>query len=201
MDFLIDIGNVILAVDFQPSLDALLPADRAEQALLYQKLQHGKDALESGRVSSEEFVTWSLAQIGGPVPRERFLRAWLDVFSPIEPMWREVARLASAGHRLILFSNTNQLHMDHALKRYPVFDRFHGAVFSHEVGAMKPEPAIYQHAVDQFRLSPDTTIYVDDLAENIAAGRQFGFRCWQYDPTCHDPFVVWLTNQLRGVSG
>jgi putative hydrolase of the HAD superfamily len=110
-------------------------------------------------------------------------------------MWREVRELAAAGHRLILFSNTNSIHCPWAFDAFPDFALFHAAVLSFEVGAVKPEPAIYQHAIASHHLDPATTLYIDDLPANIAAGRAHGFRSFQYDQANHAAFQQWLRDE------
>jgi putative hydrolase of the HAD superfamily len=195
--FLFDIGNVLLHVDFETSLRRLFPNPPPDLPLRFARLLKHKDELETGRTSPEAFLDKAVEILGFSGSREEFLTAWLDVFAPNEPMWRTVEELSGAGHRLILFSNTNALHMDDALKRYePVFSHFPEAVFSHEVGSMKPDEPIYRHAIEALGLVPEQTIYIDDLAENIESGRRFGFRVWRYDPARHEEFLDWLREQL-----
>lgn len=196
MDFLFDIGNVLLKVDFEPALQRLMPEPPADLPARLAAVMASKDELESGRLAPGPFLDDAMQRLGYGGSREEFRAAWCDVFEPIEPMWRSVAALAAAGHRLILFSNTNDLHMDDARARFDVFRHFHAAVFSHEVGSMKPAEPIYRHAIEHHRLEPARTIYVDDLPENIATGRRFGFRSWQYDAADHPRFAAWLGHQL-----
>ena len=201
MTFLFDIGNVLLHVDFDRSLERLLPSPPADLTRRMQRVIAAKDELEAGRIESGPFIDRTMALLGFDGPRERFVAAWCDVFRPVPAMWDCVEQLASAGHRLILFSNTNDIHMDYALARYPVFGHFTEAVFSHRVGAMKPDHRIYRHAIESHGLEPAATIYIDDLPENVDAGRRFGWHCWQYDHGRHDAFLRWLDQVLAGRPG
>ena len=108
-------------------------------------------------------------------------------------------QLAAAGHRLILFSNTNAIHCPWAFGVFPDFALFDAAVLSFQVGAIKPDPAIYQYAIATHHLDPATTLYIDDLAENIATGRAHGFRCFQYDQANHPAFQQWLAGEIGAV--
>lgn len=193
--FLFDIGNVILEVDFHSSLRRILPADSNEDQIMALLLTR-KDELESGRIDNDHFIDWALSVVNPRLPRQTFIDAWVDVFRPVDPMWQTIDTLADAGHRLILFSNTNDLHVTHSFARYPVFGRFHDAVYSHLVGAMKPDETIYQHAINRFSLDPGNTFYIDDLPDNIATGRRLGFRCWQYDHNDHKSFARWLHDAI-----
>ena len=62
---------------------------------------------------------------------------------------------------------------------------FPEAVLSYQTGFVKPEPEIYHHAIREHGLVPEETLYIDDLPQNIATGRDLGFRTWQYDMKDH----------------
>jgi len=53
-------------------------------------------------------------------------------------------------------------------------DAFDHMVISGEVGVMKPEPRIYQIALDQAGVSPNEAVFVDDFYENIEGCRAVG---------------------------
>jgi glucose-1-phosphatase len=131
--------------------------------------------------------------LGGAATPDQFRHAWQRIFTPNEPMWQCVRQLSAAGHRLILFSNTNAIHCPWVFGEYPEFSLFHGAVLSYETGHIKPHASIYQHAVDMHDLDPSTTLYIDDMPENIATGLEFGFHCHQYRLDDHAAFERWLS--------
>ena len=111
-------------------------------------------------------------------------------------MWPIVSFLKSLGIKLVLFSNTNSMHISWLLENYEVFEDFEGRVFSHEVGLRKPDPSIYRHAIEAFGLTPEETLYLDDLPENIATGHSMGLRCHQYARERHHQFIDWLDQEL-----
>jgi putative hydrolase of the HAD superfamily len=189
MTFLFDIGNVLLKLHFERFHQAVVGAPDAP---LPSGLGSLKDPFETGRMSDDEFVDRSLAVLPSDLTRESFVAAWQDIFSANDPMWAVVEQLKGSDHRLILFSNTNNLHAEAFLTRFRVFDHFHHHHFSHNVGALKPEPEFYQRAIDDFKLVPGETFYLDDLPENIATGREFGFTSWQYDHHDHGACLDWF---------
>ena len=195
MTFLFDIGRVLLDFDFETSLARLLPPGLEAPAARLAVLLENRDAFESGAIEPDAYIAWALEVLGSPATHDEFRHAWRDIFTPNELMWQEVRQLAAAGHRLILFSNTNAIHCPWAFEFYPDFALFHDAVLSFEVGAIKPEPPIYQHAIAAHQLDPATTLYIDDLAANIATGRAHGFRCFQYDQANHPAFRQWLVEE------
>jgi len=171
MTFLIDIGRVLLDFDFESLPARLLPPDTVAPLERLAIMLDRKDDFETGALDPESFIEWALEVLGSTASPDAFRHAWRHIFTPNLPMWQTVRELAAAGHRLILFSNTNAIHCPWAFEYYPQFSLFHAAVLSYEVGAVKPDPAIYQYAIDTYQLDPATTFYIDDLADNIATGR------------------------------
>lgn len=196
MNFLFDIGRVLLDFDFESSLRRLLPDDCTDPHARLARLLGKKDEFEAGRIPPEEYIPWALGVMESPASHDEFRHAWCDIFTPNTPMWECVKQLAADDHRLILFSNTNAIHCPWIFEGYDIFSRFHGGVLSFEVGEIKPHDAIYQHAIDAWGLDPRETLYIDDLPENIATGERFGFRCHTYDARRHDAFLSWLSTHI-----
>jgi len=196
MTFLFDIGRVLLDFDFESSLVRLLPEGIVNAAERLSLLLERKDEFEAGLIEVDAYVDWALEVLGSDATPAAFQHAWQQIFTPNLPMWDCVRKLAAAGHRLILFSNINGIHCPWIFTQFPDFSLFDAGVLSFEVGAIKPHAAIYQHAIDHHGLVPSQTLYIDDLPQNIAAGREFGFRCWQYGLAAHDEFEVWLDAQM-----
>jgi putative hydrolase of the HAD superfamily len=192
MTFLFDIGNVLLKLHFQRFHLAILGS---ENAPLPADLADLKDPYETGKLSDQEFVEQSLEILNHPLTSDEFVAAWKNIFSPNLPMWEVVHTLKKQGHRLILFSNTNAIHARSFLKTYQDFNLFDHRHFSQEVGTIKPLPEFYQSAIENYDLVPGETLYLDDLSENIATGKKFGFSSWQYDLNDHQACVAWLYTQ------
>jgi HAD superfamily hydrolase (TIGR01509 family) len=196
-DFLFDIGKVLLDFDFETSLRKFLPATHSDPAAALDKLLARKDEFEAGQVSVEDYTQWALETLDSDVSTEVFHEAWRSIFTPNQPMWEIVRKLNTAGHRLILFSNTNAIHCPWVFEAFPEFSLFHGSILSYEVGAIKPQLEIYQHAIDKYSLVPENTLYIDDLPANIATGQQLGFKTHTYDLTNHSAFEIWLSSHLN----
>jgi putative hydrolase of the HAD superfamily len=197
MTFLFDIGRVLLDFDFEASLARLFPDGDSNLAARMERMLDRKDEFEAGRIGADAYIAWAIDVIGSPVTAAEFRHAWQQIFTPNEPMWACVRKLAADGHRLILFSNTNGIHCPWVFEEFPEFDLFAAGVLSFQTGFIKPEPEIYHYAIDQHGLVPADTLYIDDLPQNIATGRELGFRCWQYDMNDHASFETWLAENLK----
>ena len=192
--FLIDIGNVLLRFDFTPAAQGLsLKSDASTEEVLT-LLSPFKDDLESGRISDEDFVQQSIAKIGFHGTTEEFAAHWNDIFTPNDPMIELLDTLASRAP-LYLLSNTSGLHKNWMFAQYAFFAKFSGGIYSHEARCAKPHEEIFHQAIDTFGLEPAKTLFIDDLADNIAAARRMGFTTHQYRHT-HHPELLTLLDTL-----
>ncbi|MFN3928425.1 MAG: HAD family hydrolase [Thermoflexus sp.] len=60
------------------------------------------------------------------------------------------------------------------LKRLHLLELFKAVVISAEVGLLKPDPRIYQLALERLGLPPESAAFVDDLPENVRAAQELG---------------------------
>ncbi|MBC7980808.1 MAG: HAD family phosphatase [Armatimonadetes bacterium] len=196
LTFLFDIGKVLLDFDFETSLATLLPENHPDPANTLFTLLAKKDDFEAGRISAGDYTLWALETLASTSTPAQFHSAWQNIFTPNLPMWDTVGNLHSAGHRLILFSNTNPIHCPYIFQAYPDFALFHGAILSYEIDAIKPHPDFYLHAIRKYQLIANNTLYIDDLPANIETGKSLGFRTHQYDLNDHAAFTSWLAEEL-----
>jgi HAD superfamily hydrolase (TIGR01509 family) len=55
-------------------------------------------------------------------------------------------------------------------------DAFDAIICSADVGAAKPDPKIYQIALDQLHVKANEAVFVDDILENIEACQRLGMK-------------------------
>ena len=86
------------------------------------------------------------------------------------------AALRGKGIRTYIFSNTNDMAIEHIRQAFPFFANFDGYIYSYEVGAMKPTAKIYEALEIMSGKRGAEILYLDDRQENIDAGAARG---WQ----------------------
>ena len=84
--------------------------------------------------------------------------------------------LRQRGYATYIFSNTNDLAIEHVRRDFPFFANFDGYILSYEVGAMKPQPKIYEAMEAMTGRRGADLVYLDDRAENVAGGAARGWR-------------------------
>ena len=184
---LFDVGGVLVHFDFGPMqarLVSLCPGiddPLGRIALL-------KGELESGAIDGDTFVERAVAELRFRGSHREFRSLWADIFTPNPPMW-EVVERAHGRYRLLLLSNTSDIHHSFLVDRFPVFTLFEGGLFSYRSRRSKPDPECFALAIEELGLSPARTLYVDDRQENVAAGARAGLVSLRYDPEQHVEFL------------
>jgi FMN phosphatase YigB (HAD superfamily) len=131
---------------------------------------------ESGRVTRREFFECVRAATGFRGTIEEFGGFFADIFTPIPPMIELHAALRRQKISAYVFSNTNDLAIEHIRRNFPFFRDFDGYIFSYEVKAMKPEAKIYEALEQMCGRRGAEIIYLDDRPENVEAGSTRGWR-------------------------
>ena len=62
----------------------------------------------------------------------------------------------------------------HARARFDFLEWFDGIVISGEVGLQKPDAAIYRLLFARYGIEPESTLFIDDVADNLAAAKALG---------------------------
>jgi putative hydrolase of the HAD superfamily len=107
--------------------------------------------------------------------------AWCGAYSPNEPLVARVAQAAGDGRRFGLLTNNGPLEEAVLPRLHPAaFAPFAWQIFSHRLGARKPEPAAFRRAGDLIGLAPDRLALLDDSEANVAAARQAGWQATRY---------------------
>lgn len=176
--FLFDLGNVLVHFSHErmwQQLAALCGRSAAELQSLIQRNDLADD-YERGRFSETEFHTKLQDLTGARFEQSELQRAVADIFELNPPMLPLLERLRTGGHRLVLLSNTNESHVAWVQEQFDVLQHFDDLVLSCRVGAMKPEPEIYEAALQVIQCRPDECFYTDDIVANVEKGRDFGLQ-------------------------
>lgn len=92
-----------------------------------------------------------------------------------------IGSLKKAGYQVYILSNyarrTYALTESEGLNFLPLTD---GAVFSFETGYVKPEKEIYHFLMDKYGLEPETCVFLDDNAANLAYPKEIGWSTVQF---------------------
>ncbi len=87
-----------------------------------------------------------------------------------------VGELRGTGLGLAVLSNWSAEKFPVARARYDFLGWFDALVISGEVGVSKPDPRIYRYLLERTGFTPARTLFVDDVAANVAVAAGHGMR-------------------------
>ncbi|MFZ0091360.1 MAG: HAD family phosphatase [Solirubrobacteraceae bacterium] len=67
------------------------------------------------------------------------------------------------------------------LERYDFLRWFDGTVVSSAEGVAKPDPVIFERLLERFGLPPETTVMIDDNADNVCAAGSLGMQVVKFE--------------------
>jgi FMN phosphatase YigB (HAD superfamily) len=183
-----DLGNVLLSFSHERMCEQMaevagVPLEVVRDAVFGGDSAHNAQIrYETGDIDTDGYFDYFCRTTGSRPDRRQLERAFCDIFVTMDETWQLARRLAAAGHRLAILSNTNSLQWKWCTDgRYPLLAwegqagaAFGSAVLSFEVHAMKPDRAIYDMAVERAGASPSEVFFVDDRPENVVGAQAAG---------------------------
>ncbi len=187
-----DFGNVIALFDHMVACQRLASLSRPArdpqdvfERIFKTSLEEDYDC---GRLSTAAFVERLRRDLQLEVSDEVIARAWCDIFTPNAAIEEVIVREKRRGTRLVLASNTNELHFEWFSRQFePVLRLFDELVLSFRVGARKPAVQFFEACIRAAGLTADQIVYLDDRRDYVAAGRALGMQAFVYDPALPPP--------------
>jgi len=173
-----DLGKVLVDFDYSIAGRRIAAQSKLTAAEVQNYLDHSPLLFryETGLMSRQEFFETVRDHTGFRGSMVEFGSFFADIFTEMPEMTALHAALRRQGIPTYIFSNTNDLAIEHIRRAFPFFANFDGYIFSYEVGAMKPQVKIYEALEAMTGKRGAEIVYLDDRQENIDAGAARG---WQ----------------------
>lgn len=184
---LFDLGNVIVPFEIQRGYRALsansgLPEDEVAGRIRDSGLY---GVYESGGLETVEFYNRFTELLGLNCNLAEFREIWNSIFLPETATSEQLILDLKQRYRLVLLSNTNELHYGWLRERYPLLNHFDAYTLSYEEKSMKPDDRIYAAAVANAKCEPGECFFTDDIERYVEGARAFGIDAEQFvgEPT------------------
>lgn len=193
-----DFGDVFINLDKVGAL---------ENALLHFKLDqfpedmiHVNAIYEMGLMSNSEFLAFYESAFPD-LSADKILEIWNSILKDFPHHRLEFLKRLSESkkYKLILLSNTNNLHIEFVKSYVPFFKEFESYfdVFylSHEINLRKPNADIYEFVLNQNNIKAEETLFIDDTTENTEAAKKLGIHTWNINPAKEDVTTLFETKK------
>jgi HAD superfamily hydrolase (TIGR01509 family) len=173
-----DLGKVLLNFDWPQVLAKIANNSTLSPDEIGTRMSHDGEILgyERGAITTVKFFTHLKKSLEYKGTTKELRTAFTEIFTPLTENIA-LAALLAPHYPLAIISNTNDAHITYAEGTYSFFSLFPARIYSHEIGAMKPQSEIYQEARVAVG-SPDPTemLFIDDLEPNVLGAVALG---WQ----------------------
>ena len=172
-----DLGNVLIPFDHGRWVTNFNKIQTGLGDKMFNRLKENHTLqmeYESGKLSDSEFIKICLDWLGNGVTADQFCDLFSDIFTFNQHVIDLLPKLKKS-YKLVLLSNTSNIHKSYAWGKYPFLNNFDKLILSHEVGAVKPEEKIYKAVEDFTGGPPNTHIFIDDIRDYIIAAKNLGW--------------------------
>jgi len=172
-----DIGNVLLRWDPDILFAKLIPDDGARTAFFRDILPPEWNIEQDRGRDWAEAEAERIALFPDQAPLIRAFRArWHEMIPhAIAPNLAVLEDAQASGIPCYAITNFAADTFREAQARFPFLTRFDGAVVSAEERLIKPDPAIFEVFLSRYDQRPESCLFMDDSAKNIATARDMGF--------------------------
>jgi glucose-1-phosphatase len=189
-NIIFDLGGVIVGLDEQLTKSAFkeLIGINEISGTPYTDYFH---QIERGEISEQRFreLLRGIAKehgLGEPTD-EQLDFAWNKMILKIPPCNLELLSKLKDKYNIYLLSNTNSIHLKFFTENaffedaeFTGFEKlFIETYYSHLIKARKPEVNAYKVVLDDHKLDPSKTLFIDDNAPNFAGAIELGIHCYE----------------------
>jgi glucose-1-phosphatase len=192
---LFDFGNVIAHFDHRRATRKFAPQTDLTEVEVFDAIYNTalEEEFELGNINGDEFVHAACAVIGYRDTHARFRQDFVDIFTANPDIISLIPKL-KPNYRLVLASNSNELHAEHIEKKFAdTLKLFDALGYSFRAGGRKPHPSFYTHCQTLTGAEPGECLFIDDIMTHVEAAQAFG---WQ---AIHFTSAADLVRDLRRV--
>lgn len=180
--FIFDLGKVIVPFDHDRGLRLLESQCCFSMDDMRRKVYASEETklYQMGKVTSTEFYAAIKTILNLRLNYERFVEIWNHSFT-LTPLIDEIViENLAKKYRLLILSDTNELHFEFIRRKFPILRHFDDFVLSYEVGFLKPSEEIFRIAVERSSCAPEECIFTDDVPLNVEGARKVGINAVRF---------------------
>ncbi len=172
-----DLGGVYFSDGVKKLVDTLSQKYGLERIAIAKALE---DPLASdyrmGKVSEDTFWDAMKKQWGISESSQSLALLWHTQYVPIDGMVHLVDKLKDAGFELLFLSDNIPQRVEYLEKKYNFTRHFSDGVYSHHIGARKPDIKMYEEVLKKTKSRPEECVFIDDKQKNLIPAQKIGMK-------------------------
>lgn len=195
-----DFGNVFINLDIEGAQKHALDTFKID--VLSEEMLAFNSFYEQGLISTDEFLGF-YSENFPKISNDDLMETWNYMLKDFPKHRLEFLKelKASSKYKLILLSNTNELHINWIKEHVSFFEDFKNCFdafyLSHEINLTKPNVDIFEFVLNENELKANECLFIDDNADNIKTANMLKFKTWHIHPETEDVTTLFMTkNEL-----
>ncbi|KAA5824748.1 HAD family phosphatase [Algibacter amylolyticus] len=193
-----DFGNVFINLNIEAAHKHALEAFNIEA--LSDEMLGFNSFYEQGLISTEEFLDF-YSQNFPKLSKQELIDIWNFMLKDFPEsrltFLKELKQ--SSKYKLILLSNTNELHIDFIKTNVSFYNEFKNCFdafyLSHEINLVKPNQDIFNFVLNENKLKAEECLFIDDNKDNIEAANTLNIKTWLINPETEDVKNLFTTKK------
>lgn len=184
-----DFGNVFINLDINGAHQKALDTFKIEA--LSKEMQGFNSFYEQGFISTDEFIKF-YSENFSKLSKNQLIDTWNFMLKDFPEYRLDFLKKLKAysKYKLILLSNTNDLHISYIKKNVSFYEEFKSCFdafyLSHEINLVKPNHDIFEFVLNENKLAAKECLFIDDNKDNIDAANTLNFNTWHINPESED---------------
>ena len=188
-NLLFDFGGVIVSINKDNAVKRFkeIGVDNIEDFLGEFRQEGIFLQLEEGTITKEEFYDELRKLAGKHIPNENIDSGWLAFLTGIPEYKFDLLKELRKKYNVYLLSNTNPVIMgwadtkDFSPSGEPISAFFDQMFWSFKMGHTKPAKETFEIVIQEAKINPAETLFLDDGQSNLDAAEKFGFKTYLVD--------------------
>lgn len=184
-NIIFDLGGVIINLDYAKTIAEFNIISEKPFETIFTQLQQSPvfDQFDKGEISEADFFSEMLKSLRVEISHAQFIHAWNAMLLDFPKERLELLKKLKTKYRLFLLSNTNETHIvqleadlytQHGYKNLEPF--FEKVYYSCRIGMRKPDKEIFEFVLQENKLNPTETIFIDDSPQHVKGALKTGIQ-------------------------
>lgn len=193
-----DFGNIFINLDIESAYKHAL--EMFEIEALSEETISFNSLYEQGLISTDEFLEFYTENFQ-KLSKEKLIAIWNFLLKDFPEYRLDFLKelKSKSNYKIILLSNTNELHIDYIKENVSFFEAFKSCFdafyLSHEINLVKPNQDIFEFVLKENKLKAEECLFIDDNEDNINTANTMKFNTWHLNPETEDVINLFETKK------
>ena len=193
-NIILDLGGIIINLNQELTQKAFkqLFNSSFDEVLAQAKLENVFEKYETGEYSTSQFLGF-FKNYKQELTNHELQTAWNKMLLDIPSQRIELIKRLAKQYNVYLLSNTNEIHYNfieeyyqHEFTSGTFQSLFIKAYLSYQIGLRKPNLEIFEFVLNDDKLNPEKTLFIDDSIEHINAALKLGIKAQHLNLDKHE---------------